>query len=104
MKQTQATAPKAATDRNKEVQASQSVSSSSRQSVSQRQQQQQESTMKQTRAKKFKPVIKKETCYPHLIPLSKWLAHREGEEGMRKLGKAGLAKLEEYFRARNRDV
>ena len=60
--------------------------------------------MKQTR--RFKPVFrtKKETCYPDLIPLRKWLAHREGEEGMGKMGEDGLTKLEEAFLRRNRDV
>ena len=73
----------------------------SSQSVSQQEQgrQQQESKKKQTRSKEFK--LKKETCYPHLIPLRTWLAHREGEEGMRKLGEKGLDKVEEAFLRRN---
>ena len=58
---------------------------------------------KQTRAKKYNQN-KKETCYRHLIPLRTWLAHREGEEGMRKLGEAGLDKVEKAFLCRKRDV
>ena len=62
-----------------------------------------EDKKKRTGAKKYNST-KKETCYRHLIPFKTWLAHREGEEGMQKLGKKGLDKLEEFFLSRHRDV
>ena len=85
-------------DREKEVQVSHDSTSS--RSVGW----QQQGDKKRRRTGIEKADTKKQTHYPHLIPLRQWLAHREGVEGVRKLGEAGLAKVEEAYLRRNRDV